>query len=195
MTYVRALQSQQQVRLMSCRTVFLHCLMQSEMLFCMQRSGIRYLFSISFMFLTLNLLTYETETTLFLRKNKNFSGCPFTSSLADRCKDVILQYWNQGSAAVEWMHIKLMLQKDKCAFTSQQSLCLVPWGTQHPPLLPSSSRDEEKGLFTGYSSTQHATTDNIWFKMWHLSFSCSSWQKADGFMERLALRSVSFLFI
>lgn len=120
---------------MSCRTVFLHCLMQSEMLFCMQRSGIRYLFSISFMFLTLNLLAYETETTLFLRKNKNFSGCPFTSSLVDRCKDVILQYWNQGIAAVEWMHIKLMLQKDKCAFTSQQSLCLVPWGTQHPPLL------------------------------------------------------------
>lgn len=45
------------------------------------------------------------------------------------------------------------------AFTSQQSLLSVPWGTQHPPLLPSSSRGEEKGLFTGYFSTQHAAID------------------------------------
>lgn len=107
---------------MSYRIVFLQWLMQSEMLFRMHRSWLWCLFSISFMLLTLILLTYSLlHLRLFCRKNKNISGCPFTSSQGDRCKDVNLHHWVQGSAAVEWMHrhFKLMLQNNICAFTAQ----------------------------------------------------------------------------
>lgn len=108
-----------------------------------------------------HLFPSAPKTILFCGKNKNISGCLFTSSQGHRCMDVILHPRNQGSAAVKWMHrhIKLMLQKDVDAFTSQWSLRSVPWDSQHPPLLTSTARVEGKWLFTAYSSIQHATAD------------------------------------
>ena len=115
----------------------------------------------AFIFNPPQLFPFAPETILFCSKNKNIFCGPFTSSQGDRCEDVILHHWNQGSAAVEWKHrhIKLMLQKDTRAFTSQWSFCSVPSGTHHPPLLTSTARAEGKWLFTGYSSTRRATAD------------------------------------
>lgn len=98
-----------------------------------------------------------------------FSAGGISTSLSVLChllkqmgaKDLILHHWNQVSAAAEWMHrhIKLMVQKNIHALTSQWSLGSGPSCLQQPPLLVSTARVEGKWLFTACSSTHHATAD------------------------------------
>lgn len=141
------------------RTVLLHCLIQSEMLFCLKYDVF---FSISSMLLTLTLLIYSLLHLShgFCRRNKNISVlCHPLKQMGG--KDLILHHWNQGSAAAEWMHrhIKLMVQKNIHTFASQWSLSSGPSGLQHPPLLASTAGVEGKWLFKGCSSTLRATAD------------------------------------
>lgn len=98
---------------MSYRTVFLHCLMQSEMLFCMHRSGIWCLFSISFMLLTLILLIYSLlHLRLFFSAGKIRTTLAVLSHLL---KEIGVRMW---SCTTE---IRRVLLLNECTDTS--SLC------------------------------------------------------------------------
>lgn len=141
---------------MSYRTVLLHCLMQSEMLFCMFRPEIPCLSQYSFYafnFSPPHLFPFTPEQFSTGGISTSTVLCHLLKQMG--AKDLILHPCNQGSAAAEWMHrhIKLMVQKNIHTFTSQWSLSSGPWGLQHTS---STARVEGKWLFTGCSSTHRA---------------------------------------
>lgn len=128
------------------------------------------------------LFPFALKTILFCRKNKNISGCLFTSSQGDRCMDVILHHWNQGSAAVKWMHrhINLMLHKEYMHLPLSDLCVQYP---ETPSTLHCSQVQlelKENGFSQLIPQYSMQLQTHMQCRTWHLSFSCSAWQKAAG---------------
>lgn len=177
---------------MSYRTVLLHCLIQSEMLFCMHRSVIWCLFSISFMLVTLILLIYS-----LLHLRLFFSAGKIRTSLA------VFSRLLKGIGVWMWScttEIRGVLLLNECTDTST-SCCRKRY--MHLPLSDLCVQYPETPSTLHCSQVQLELKENGFSQLipqysmqlqthmqcrtWHLSFSCSAWQKAAGPQKRFRI--------